>query len=441
MKTCYVSMPFGSAYFDRLYYEVVKPAVEEASFSCLRPDELQKGVVSQRSILSALLQSEAMIADVSTGSPSVLYELGARHAVRRSRTLVLLRQGERLPASISYARAILYELDADGGFREAEEIRRRIVWSLQQSGPMTTDSPFFQFFPDLKVGLPEAPATRSLRGQGDPPPVRSRGKEGTTRSAVPLAFNVEAPPESGRSIDPVSFLNKLKAHRDASAWDSLIREAEEAPPEMASTPEVVHLLTLALNRRGHSGDQDRAIELLEKTVAAIGGGTETLGILGKIYKERYAARGDQHDLEHAIDAFRSSFERQTTNFYAGVNLVSLLYEAVVRGEDSFRGDLEKYLPRVRAVVSEKMRSGSPDYFETAAGLHLACLAHDWEGAEALAELALEAAPSAWMIESTVRELEEASRLLETAHQENLRKIIEMLRQGVAEALGAKVPYA
>jgi TPR repeat protein len=459
MKTCYVSMPFGKKTdpetgtvvdFDHLYDEVVKPAVEKADFACVRSDDLLPGVVPQKSILAALLQSHAMIADLSTWDPSVFYELGARHALRRGRTLLLLRQGKQLPASISYSRAIVYELGPDGRILEAEEIQRRIVSSLRQTGPMTTDSPFYQFFPDLRVELTGEHATRGPLPKGIPrPPVRKREEVEKTRSAIPLSFTAEeaaeAAPESAesvQSVDPVSFLTRLKGYRDASAWDVLIREAEEAPPDIASSPEIVHLLSLALNRRGHSGDQDRAIDLLEKTVAAIGGGADTLGILGKIYKERYAARGDQHDLERAIRTFRTAFERQATNFYAGVNLVSLLFETVVRrGDKSYREDLDKFLPQVRAVLEEKLKTGTPDFFETSAGLHLACLAHDWDGAELLAELALSAAPSAWMIESTVQELEGVTDLLDTAHQEKLREIIETLRQGVSRTLGAQVPYA
>lgn len=460
MKTCYVSMPFGKKTdpetgmvvdFDHLYDEVVKPAVEKADFACVRSNDLLPGVVPQKSILAALLQSHAMIADVSTGDPSIFYELGARHALRRGRTLLLLRQGKQLPASISYSRAIVYELGPDGRLLEAEEIQSRIVSSLRQTGPMTTDSPIYQFFPDLRVELTEEHATRGPLPKGLPrPPVRKREEVEKTRSAIPLSFTAEesaagAAPESAesvQSVDPVSFLTRLKAYRDASAWDVLIREAEEASPDIASSPEIVHLLSLALNRRGRSGDQDRAIDLLEKTVAAIGGGADTLGILGKIYKERYAAHGDRHDLERAIQTFRTAFERQATNFYAGVNLVSLLFETVVRrGEESYREDLEKFLPRVRAVLEEKLKTGAPDFFELSAGLHLACLAHDWDGAEQLAGLALSAAPSAWMIESTVQELEGVTDLLDTEHQEKLRKVIETLRQGVSRTLEAKVPYA
>ena len=44
---------------------------------------------------------------------------------------------------------------------------------------------------------------------------------------------------------------------------------------------------LDLNRRNSPGDRDKAVKLLETLISTNGPDPETLGILGRIYKDRY----------------------------------------------------------------------------------------------------------------------------------------------------------
>jgi hypothetical protein len=64
---------------------------------------------------------------------------------------------------------------------------------------------------------------------------------------------------------------------------------------LQQSPQVRQLLALALNRRGHPGDQDRAIELVQQLIGETGGDSDTFDMLGLIYKDKYdqaTARGD-----------------------------------------------------------------------------------------------------------------------------------------------------
>jgi MAP3K TRAFs-binding domain len=87
----------------------------------------------------------------------------------------------------------------------------------------------------------------------------------------------------------------LRQYRDLSQWDQVIALAEDVPPSLAAISPGAALLALALNRRGHPGDQDRAIELVQQLIGETGGDSDTFDMLGLIYKDKYdqaTARGD-----------------------------------------------------------------------------------------------------------------------------------------------------
>lgn len=305
-----------------------------------------------------------MIADISTHNPNVLYELGVRHAVRRGRTL-MISAGGPLPSNVGVIQALFYEPDPFGRLTgpAAQEFSDRLRSIIRLSKRTTIcDSPVYEYFPDIEVLLPpELESPSAWRG-------RKRTRSGTGLGASQRAIaspekvigEVKRREEEVRSTgaDPIEFLTLLRSYRDASAWDELIRLAVEAPASIAESPEVRQLLALALNRRGEPGDQDRAIALMEQLVHETGGDGESLGVLGRIYKDRHdAARaiGDSgataENLKRALQSYGAGFEKNPKDYYNGVNVVTLL---AARGDAAARTELAALLPRVRAAVQEKI---------------------------------------------------------------------------------------
>lgn len=124
VKSCYVSIPFGRkadpvtgrmADYDLIYTRVIRPAVEASGLNCVRADELELGTFVMKSVFSAILSSDIMIADVSFANPNVMYELGLRHGLRRGVTLLIMSRDSRLPYNISDVRVIPYVLNREGG--------------------------------------------------------------------------------------------------------------------------------------------------------------------------------------------------------------------------------------------------------------------------------------------------------------------------------------
>ena len=421
MRSCYVSIPFGvkpdldgrPLDFDYLYRQVIQPAVQELDMECRRLDEFSAGAIWHKTMFTALISSDLMIADLSTHNPNVLYELGVRHAMKRGRTLMISSRG-RLPGNLGYAQALWYEPDEQGRLsgEAASRFRETLQASIRQSQRSTvSDSPLYEFFPDIQVILPpeldsgprvrRAPAVKGRRGFVQSvmeSPARAKGD--LRRSEAEVRGTTEA--------DPVEYLNLLRKYRDLSDWDRVIALAADAPSAVASSPEVLQMLALALNRRGEPGDRDRAIALMEQLVAETGGDGETFGILGRIYKDRYerAKREDDdaaaaENLARALQHYRAGFEKNPKDYYSGINVVNLL---LALDTDAARTELAAVVPRVRTAVREKREDGPLDFWELAADLQLAVVARDWAAAEEASQLVAEQAPSAWMLESSFREL-------------------------------------
>ena len=445
MKTCYVSIPFGikpdhqgfPIDFDRIYRQVIKPAVEGAGLTCLRADELPTGALIQKSILSAVLGSDVMIADLTTANANVMYELGIRHMAQRGLTILLTATKRPIPFDINYSKTIMYELEGDGLITDqSAQSLRQMIGSAIRAGleHASVDSPLYEFFPDLHVDLPGGLASfESRRRLPNKRAKRSRSISDTLSSREEpreAVKRVEAEALNTPDADPVTLINVLKAYRDISAWDDMIFLADALPPAIGNSPEVRQLLALALNRRAKSGVQDRAISLMKKLIAETGGDAESFGILGRIYKDRYALSKQQEDLDTAITYYKQGFEKQPADYYPGVNVVTLLLQ---RRDAAARQELEAILPKVREAVENKMKDGLTGYWELATALHLACVAKEWDEAQRLAELAVEQSPSRWMLESTIRDLDSVHDSMEaTEDSEKLLAIADFLRR---EGLG------
>jgi tetratricopeptide (TPR) repeat protein len=449
MLSCYVSIPFGikidtdgrALDFDFLYNTVIRPAVQELEMECRRLDEFSPGTIWHKTLFTELISSDLMIADITTHNANVLYEIGVRHAMKRGRTL-LISAGGRLPWSISYLQALQYEPDSSGRLTGKpglmfRETLRAVIRQSQRTA--VSDSPIYEFFPDIKVFLPPE-LDNERRQRRSRPRKTQRGFAQIAVESPELAISdltkSEEEVRSAPDSDPVEYLTLLRKYRDLSEWDRVIALGADAPPEVADSPEVQHLIALALNRRGKPGDQDRAILLMEQLIAETGGDSETFGILGVIYKNRYDKANLQNDttgaevnLDQAIKNYRKGFEKNPKDYYPGINVVTLLLQ---RNDTAAQVELEGIVPLVRAAVQEKIEFGHPDYWDHSTDLELAVVIKDWPRAKQAARIAAAQEPSGWMLETTLRQIQLVSKNIEkTEDRKQLEIILGYLRQANA----------
>ena len=452
MRTCYVALPMGTRAdpsgrvldFEYLYTQLLQPTIRDLGLECSRLEEFSPGTSWHRSLFTAILSSDLMIADVSTHNPNVLYELGVRHALKRGRTLIISASGQ-LPSNINYTQALWYEPDESGRLTglAADQFRTTLQRTISLSQRSTiSDSPLYEYFPDLEVWLPpELELGRRNRrpGRTQPPglPFSQRAVESPEKVISEVKQNEETIRGSSET-DPIEYLTLLRKYRDLSAWDDVIRLAEGAPPNIVESPEVRQTLALALNRRGEPGDQDHAITLMEHLISETGGDSETHVILGHIYKDRYDQAQDKGDtvaaaanLDQAVQHFRASFEKNPKDYYPGINVITLLLQ---RGDDAARTEVEIFLPSVRNAVHELMATGRPGFWELAAQMYLAVVAGDWSEAERSAQEALAQAPAGWMIRSALRDLRTLNeKLLDSADRMRLTALTKLFSERTTTA--------
>src|SRR5262249_59396821 len=129
----------------------------------------------------------------------------------------------------------------------------------------------------------------------------------------------------------------------------------------AATTLVQEQLGLALNRAGRGDDAER---VLRELIEARGPSSETCGILGRVYKDRweaaraagetFAARGL---LDKAIATYLQGFVTDWRDAYPGVNTVTLM--ELKEPPDARRLQL---IPIVAYAVERRIAAGKPDYW-------------------------------------------------------------------------------
>lgn len=135
--TCFVIMPFGlktdvagrTVNFDRIYDEFLEPAIEEAGLACERCDRVDEAGNIHRRMFSSIWTADVALVDLSLLNANVFYELGVRHALRRSITILIRRKGTDVPFNVSNLNVIEYD-DADPA--SLQDARERIIRSIRR---------------------------------------------------------------------------------------------------------------------------------------------------------------------------------------------------------------------------------------------------------------------------------------------------------------------
>lgn len=419
----FAAMPFGvrsepggarAVDFDAIYDECIRPVVETAGMEVIRADEETLGGIIHRPMYERLLLAEVVVADLTFANANVFYELGVRHAAKPRSTILIYAKVGHLPFDVAPIRAIPYELDAAGRISDLDRLRGELAARLELARTdELTDSPLFQLldgYPGISLAHEATEAFRdravwvselTIRAHNV---VRSRAPDSVARERL---AEIEAEAREVAGYEEQLQLTLLLAYRSIEAWDEMVRLAEGLPRRASQLSTVQEQLALALNRRNREGDRQRAIEILVGVVASHGDSPETLGLLGRCFKDRWQEKVDASDpgaadaLDHAIGAYRKGFESDPRDFYPGVNLVTLLLR---RGRDVDLAEAQRVAPVVSFAVARKGGLGSRDYWTLATLLELAAVEdREVEGRRALSAMT-DCAPDDWMCETTARNL-------------------------------------
>lgn len=166
-KICFVIMGYGKKTdptlgktfdLDVTYNTIIKPAVENAGYKCIRGDEVLESGIIDKSMYALLIHSDLVIADITTFNPNAIYELGIRHAARPYSTIVMKEKDGNIPFDINHNKTFTYShMGEDIGSKEAERCVKALTAIINEvDKSQETDSPLFHHIRGVKpYSLPE----------------------------------------------------------------------------------------------------------------------------------------------------------------------------------------------------------------------------------------------------------------------------------------------
>ena len=397
-------------------YEVIKDAVVAAGLECIRADEVQHAGVIDRPMYENLLESDLVIADVSTSNLNAAYELGVRHALRRARTIIVAEDQFKFPFDISRNAIRTYKhLGEDIGRKEATRFQTELTAAIREIMAVDdVDSPLYTFITELD------PPARRTGAAAEP----DRTGDGQAADDTNVAFLLAEMRNAKRSKDWLTmtvFARKLSENRPRDAY--FVQQLALATYKPADDE------TLPVDQRIASLHAARGIlaSLEPDTTHDV----ETLGLWGAVHKRLFQLEPDvETHMDEALGALGRGFALKS-DYYNGINYAFMLnVRSKASADDGQAADAITdwvIANRVRTTVVDVceslLASGSdphsgellPDaeYWITAT-LWEACVglgdegnAADWE------RRTRELAPpqEGWMLESTVGQIAKLRALL------------------------------
>lgn len=407
---CFVLMPFGVkpdgaggvVDFDAVYEEILWPAVDAAGMEPLRADEEIDGGIIHKPMFERLILCKYAIADLTTANANVFYELGVRHAVRPHSTVLVFAEGMRLPFDVAPMRAVPYELDGRGAPVSPDVARGVIEDRLNQARDPAVDSPVFELvedFPDVdhhKTDVFREMVRYSLE-------VKARLSEARKANDVAALRIIEEELSPLEDQEAGIAVDLLLSYRALEAWAEMVAMVERIRGPLVQSVLVREQLAFALNRLGDRAGAERVLlDVLEER----GPSSETLGLLGRVYKDRWEEAREAGDsvlargeIRKAIEAYRRGFEADWRDAYPGVNAVTLM-----EVDEPPDPDRLAILPVVSYAVGRRLADDRADYWDHATRLELAILRHDREDAEEAVADAVASIRESWEPVTTLRNL-------------------------------------
>jgi hypothetical protein len=422
---CFVLMPFGRktdaagrvTNFDSVFKKIIAPAVEQAGLEPIRADEEKIGGTIHKPMFERLMLCHYAVADITGANPNVFYELGIRHALRPASTAIVFLEGTVIPFDVALVRGISYRTDGVGEPVDSAAAIAAIAAHLTAARHTPhDDSPIFQLVDVLPHWQIDHAKTDVFREQIDYSKRYKKRLAEAVRAGAQAVKEIaaEAALKNLNEIETGIIVDLYLSLRDVEAHAAMIDLYERMPQPLQRARMMREQLGFALNRAERFDDAEK---VLKEVIAEFGPSSETNGLLGRIYKDRWtkakeAGRPEARSLlRRAIDTYLEGFEADWRDAYPGINALTLMEQ-----QDKPDPRKARILPVVTYSVTRKIAKHA-DYWDYATLLELAVLGDDHEAAdENLAEVASHAR-HAWEVQSTRRNLGLIRAVREARHED------------------------
>ncbi len=341
----FVAMPFGIKQgidFNRVFREYIEPALTEAHFEVFRADEEMRAGNIRSDMFQQLLIADLVVVDLSIDNPNVWYELGVRHALRSRGVIQIVTQREQMPLDVYTDRVLRYHTKdgvPDPDFLPQDQAKlAQFATETMASWHGRKVSPVYHLLsylkePDwktLRVGEAQEFWERYERWEERIEIARDKHRPGDIMlladEAPTQALHLDAHRAAGKAL--------MKMGQFGFALSQYNAAFEVDPTDLDSQQQSAILL-------GRMNRYEEARVRIDNLVEKYSNNAECWSLKGRIEKEawiatwrnknvttvemRAVATGEIDRLEESIEAYKSGFTTDPSNFYAGINAVILSY--------------------------------------------------------------------------------------------------------------------
>ena len=441
--------PVQKINFDKIYDELVKPAILKAGLEPLIEREEKSMGSIHKTMYEKIILCEFCIADLTNFNPNAYYELGMRYAVKPFTTIPIIASSHfPLPFDVGPNRTFAYQVDGDFNLCDLKNDRDKLVQILVDAKKnRSTDSPLYDMIngiafqnsvahektdvfrdkviydEEIKKKLAYA---RNLTSD-------DKNKEKSLRIAAIRKVEKQKPLEN---MATAVLIDIMISYRNIEAFNEMLDFIRKLPRYVRETVMVQEQLAFVLNRNGGKAKPvdevmiDEAESVLRKLESEKKASSESYGIWGRIYKDKFLRayktgnKGEARaHLKNALEYYKKGFESDPRDAYPGVNYATCL-ELLGEKETALR-----LVPAVEYSVNSKMRRKDPDYWDYATLLELAVIEYRYDKAEEFFYQAKPLANESWMLETTRNNLEmildfRKDRNVNTDELENFMKLFQ-----------------
>lgn len=441
--------PLQQIDFDKIYDELVKPAVLKAGLEPLIEREETNFGSIHKTMYEKIILCEFCVADLTNANPNAYYELGMRFAVKPFSTIPIIASSHfPLPFDVGFNRIFVYQVDSDFNLSDRDnDVDKLSAILLQAKNSRLTDSPLYDLINGIsfqnsvahektdvfreKVIYNESIKKDLALARSISADTPEKAKELKIKAIAGIMEKFK-PLEN---IETAVLMDFMISFRNIEAFDEMKQLIEELPRYVFNTVMVQEQYAFVLNRIGSKSvpvneflisEAEKALLQLEESGKA---SSETYGIWGRIYKDKFERAykaGNHHEakvhLKKALHYYQNGFISDPRDAYPGVNYITCL---------ELSGEKQRALrlvPAVEYAVRAKMSKKLPDYWDYATLLELAIIEGNYDQAM---EFLFEARPLAnesWMTGSTRSNLDKIQyyRALRGEDTKELQQFITMV---------------
>lgn len=306
-KKCFVIMGYGirtdyatgrDLDLDKTYKNIIKPAAEKAGLDCVRADEIIHSGTIDVPMYQHLIESEVVIADLSTNNSNAFYELGVRHALRPRTTIAIAENNFTPPFDVNHTVIHPYEhLGKDIGYDEAIRFQKELVNTIETIlENKDTDSPVYTNLKNLT-----------------PPKINESGESDYTEDNGEVNYMLSELISNALKKMEDSLFNEAK---------SILQKANEIDKNNEYLLQKLALATYKSEIPNKTDSLKEALCILESLNIKQTTNPETLGLAGAIYKRLWEESKDYIYLNDSIKYYEKGFYIKN-DYYNGINLAYL----------------------------------------------------------------------------------------------------------------------